>query len=47
MKQIIRIDLPSLNSIYLGDWSLGGRDRNIGSSLIMRSIMAVMIINII
>ena len=37
-NEIMSIDLPSLQSIMLGDDALEGRKRNDSCSLIMRSI---------
>ena len=35
--EMIDIDLPSLQSIQLGNWALKGRENDDSSSLIMRS----------
>ena len=37
MNEMILIDLPSLQSIQLGDWALHGRYDDESCSLIMRS----------
>ena len=37
LNEMISIDLPSLQSITLGEWALEGRKKDDSCSLIMRS----------
>ena len=43
LNEMIEIDLPSLQSITLGEWTLNGRYNNDSCSLIMRSNNEMMI----
>ena len=38
---MIDVDLPSLQSIELGEWALAGRDDDDSSSLTMRSMIEI------